>query len=298
VSRCWSCSDRCRVKATVPKVGAGLLACDRGECQRERRRDCLGRARLLASEAVFHRSERWLNRIVVRRIGRQVTDLDPGVRTGLADTAAVMGAGVVQQQHLAWLQRRQQHLGQIRQEALSRRAAGERCHRAKAAWRHAGQQCRRPTTVARDRFDGALATRRPAIATRQIKKEATLVDRHQARGIMLADLCPEDGPLGVAALSRNQVFFLTLQPVRPIARRMVEGLTPVPVAACHDAQCSASVASGWARNCAAIPASSAVPLTGGRPGFGRGSKLSPWRSRRRYRLTVESEMPSRSATSG
>ena len=82
-----------------------------------------------------------------------------------------------------------------------------------------------------------------------------------------------------------------------MTRLMVVSATRTPEVSSYQAQCSASVASGWDARRAGSAAASAAVLSGGGPRRGRGASAPVSRRSARYRFTVARPSPKRRAAS-
>lgn len=136
-----------------------------------------------------------------------------------------MGRQVIQDDDLACLQRRRQHLVQIRfkGEGIHRSFNGP--GRLQALDGKRGKQRRILAAIARRLPIGALPSGCPPIERRQPHMGAALIDKNKLTGIQVTHILPPGGACRLVALAGRKRLFLCVQRSRRSERGMVATLT-------------------------------------------------------------------------
>ena len=179
---------------------------------------------------------------------------------------ALVHRQVVQHHDLSRHQGGQQQLFDVGLEALPRQGAIEHHRRAHARRGDAGQQGHALPALMRDAANGALPTRSPRPQPGQGRWRGRFIEKDEALGSNRGNGRPPCLAFGLVAFGGNQRLFLSGSPKRRTARDMVAILTVTPCVLAHNAQCSASVASGWACTCSRSAGSACAPMWRCRPG--------------------------------
>src|SRR5262249_34387944 len=144
----------------------------------------------------------------------------------------LVGAEIVEDHDVAWLQRRREELFDIGVEALAVDRPVEQARGFDAVVTQRGEERRSLPAAVRNLVDEPLAFRRPAPQAGHVGLRPGLVDEDQAPGVDEALRGPSS--FAVAAyvrailLARDQGLFLTVTPIRRKKRLIIEvsALTP------------------------------------------------------------------------
>jgi len=143
----------------------------------------------------------------------------------------------------------------------------------------------------------ALPARRPGIGRRVTQVATGLIYEHQILRLDRGDLGPPSRPGRLVPLARLQRLFFRVWPNRVSARLIVAVLTSTPDRSCHQAHCSANVASARSTRRPGKASMSAPIFTAGGPGTGFAASPPVSRRRRTHRVIVGTDTEKRSATS-
>ena len=152
-----------------------------------------------------------LDGIEVGTVGRQEEQLGAGGADGAAHGLAFVAAEIVHDDDVAGLERRDENLLDIGEEAFAvdRPVDDAGCVDAVAA--QGGEEGQRPPAAMRHLGDQPLAAGRPAVAARHVGLGPGLVDEDQARRIkpalILLPLRPPPCDVGPVLLAGVQAFF-------------------------------------------------------------------------------------------
>ena len=132
----------------------------------------------------FEFREDLLDRIEIRTVRRQKSEVRPGPFDGRANLGLFVDSEVVEDHDIPGPQRRRQHLFHVRAKARAVDRPiedGGRCERVGAQGRDDGM--RLPMTAGGVVVE-ARAARTASISTQQVRRDAALVHKHIARGIV------------------------------------------------------------------------------------------------------------------
>jgi hypothetical protein len=254
-------------------------------------------ARLGLAEGVLDFREGVLDRIEVRRVGREMTELgSPGLDGG-ADARRVMGPQVVGDDDLPRPERRSEAVADVALEASAGHPPVKAEHRADPIQSQRRDHGLVLALVARRRGNGALSARRPGVRRRVAQMTARLVEEDQILWPDRLEFPPPGGPRRLVPFARRQPLFLRVQPSRVRARLIVAVLTSTPELSRHQEHCSANVASARSASRSGNAASSAAVFTATGPGTGFGARSPVSRRCLSHRSIVGTDTAKRRATS-
>lgn len=152
-------------------------------CRKELERDCdeaadlLVAARASRAQEGFQFGERELDRIEVRTVRRKEPNVGAHVLDGGADRRLLMGRQVIEHDDVARVQRRHQHLLDVREKAWTIDRPIEDGRRAKASEPKSGHDGVRLPVTARRVITQPRATRTAPVPPQQVSRYAAFIEK-------------------------------------------------------------------------------------------------------------------------
>jgi len=251
----------------MSEEASSILRGDQGECLGDRLVEGLLGASRDPTQMGLDLGDSRLDGRQVRRVGWQVNQETVTLLDDRAHLRIQVDTEIVHSDDLARSQGRAQDVAREDAEGDGVQGTHQRHRRLDASRAQSGDERRRGAVVARDAADRALALGSPSVRAGHRQRRGGLVDRDQVSRVEVqGEIELEGGTQVLVALGRRQRLFFRVNSSRRMTRPMVHWLMRTPWACPQAVACSASVASGVARTCAATAAKSSGPIRGTGPG--------------------------------
>lgn len=169
-----------------------------------------GSSRVLSQQG-FELGERHLDWVQVRAVGRQVEELGTTGGDGLADTGDAMGRQIVEDHDIAAFEGGGEDVADIDPKGIAIHRTIQYPWRGHAAEPEAGDERHRLPVAKRDGIAATLADRGPAIESRHLGVDASLIEEDEAprvdEGLGCLPQRPPCGHVGAILLGCAQSFF-------------------------------------------------------------------------------------------